>query len=265
MYIPKIANFFWGGSRLSYLQYLSIVSFKRHNPEWRVNLFMPESPESITPTWVSNEQKDTYTGRDYLKEAKKLCDVIEVAFDEHPQGKVNHEVQRSDVIRWDILYEYGGLWSDIDILYIRPIGNLFEGDVALAWHEDPYIGFIIAKPNQKIFKDLSITAKDRVQRNYDDDYQSLGAHLFRDRFDDFAALQRTYPNTDFFNLPMDVVYPYLPNQDIEEMFFGKIDKTTPNTIGVHWYNGSSTAKKYQNGFEEYRKNGSIISRLISHV
>jgi len=260
--ISKVCNFYWGGGPLSYLQYLSIVSFNRYNPDWTINLFMPKELESIAPTWVTNEQRDEYMGQDYLSEAKKLCNVIEIDFSEHEFAKPRHEVQKADIIRWHILYEYGGIWSDIDILYVKPM-SLTGFDIAVCYHDDPYIGFFITKPHLKLFQDFYSISKDNIKRNIDDTYQALGADMLRHRYGSFQGIHSTYPQFSIVNLPMDIVYPYLPdNKDIEEMLFGKTDKTTEDTIGLHWYNGSPIAKKYQNGFDKYKENESVISKLV---
>lgn len=262
--IPHLCSFYWGGGPLSYLQYLSIVSFKKHNPEWTINLFMPSVPIDNAPTWFTGEQSTPYTGKDFLAEAKKLCTVIEIDFDKHELTKQLHEVQRSDIIRWHILHEYGGVWSDIDILYVQPLDRLLDAgfDAAVVFHKDPYIGFLIAKPHQPLFNDLYTIAKDNVRRNMDDGYQSLGAGMIAYRYGSYGGIQAAYPQSDIVNLDMEVVYPFLPTSDIEEMFFGTMDKTTPDTLGLHWYNGSPVAKKYQNGLEKYRNNKSIISKLV---
>ena len=248
---------------MSYLQYLSVVSFRRHNPTWEINLFIPTEQSALEPTWSTGEQQCTYDGEDYLERTKGLCAVVPVDFNEHELSKPRHEVQRSDIIRWFILHKFGGVWSDIDILYVRPVsGQLLGPEVGVVYHNDPYIGFLAGQPGQQLFGDLYNIAKGNLRRNVDDTYQSLGGDLFRIHYGSFKGLRATYPDTKITNFPMDLVYPYLPNNDVEALFFGEDDKTTAATIGIHWYNGSSRAKDYQNNFEEYRYNNSLISRLV---
>lgn len=246
--IPKIIHFYWDGSLQSYLQHLTVVSFKKHNPDWEVNLFMPKSLSKTAASWVTNEQRDRYTGEDYLEETKKLCTVRLVDFEDNL-----HEIHRSDLIRWKVLYEYGGVWSDMDILYIKPVVKVKTTAIVFDG-EHHIIGFYITKPRQPIFKTIYSEATE-LAKQYPKKYQALGSTL----------LNRIYSNVetlDVTNLPMDIVYPY-NEHSIEDLFFKDQDKTTPNTIGIHWYNGSPTAKKYQNNFDKYRSNGSVISKRIA--
>lgn len=262
--ISQICSLYWGGSPLSYLQYLTIVSFKKHNPEWMVRLFVPKDGGLNAPTWRTPEQQEAYNGKDWLAEAKKLCEVETVDFKEFGVVKELHEVQKSDIIRYYILYLYGGVWSDMDILYTKPINHLLETpfDFTFSYHETPFIGFYVTKKGQQVFNDLFIDAVDLVRRNMNDNYQSLGAERLEARYRSLEGIAKSYPGSLILNLPMDVVYPYLPNADIKELFYGTIDKMTPQTIGIHWYNGSPIAKDYQNNFNEHQHNNSTISKLI---
>mgnify|MGYP000863621701 CR=1 FL=1 len=40
--IPKIVHFYWGKNNpLTFLQYLSVVSFREHNPGWKIKIYYP--------------------------------------------------------------------------------------------------------------------------------------------------------------------------------------------------------------------------------
>lgn len=263
--VPKFISFYWGGGPLSYLQHLSVVSFKKHNPNWGVNLFMPKATRLVESTWNTNEHINKYVGRDYLDEAKELCNVELIDFEEEFGLEDHvHEVAKKDFLMWYMLYTRAGVWSDIDILYTQPIDKLLEYkfDFTVCYDDSPYIGLFITKEKQKIFDDLHEQAKDIVRRNANDGYQSLGADILRAKFREFEAVKRAYPESNILNLPMDIVYAYKPNSDIYDMFFGDKDNTTENTIGLHWYNGSFMSKEYQNNFEKYRRNASVVSRAI---
>lgn len=243
--LPKILHLFWGGERLSYLQYLTVVSFKKHNPDWRVWLWRTDSP-SAQAHWPTGEQ-ELYEGKDFLRATEKNCKVKTI---NDLAIRPVHTVQQSDIARGRILFEHGGVWSDFDILFIRSIKSLGDADIYLC---NPYIGFLIAKPKQEFFDRWSWIGADLVARNMSYDYQSTGRY----------AVDRALSDTEarFEEFPVDMIYPYGPD-DIEELFFGDSDKTTPQTIGIHWYNGHPLAKKYQNNFEQYRHNKSVISKYI---
>lgn len=268
MKMPKLCHFYWGGGPLSYLQYLSIESFKKHNPDWQINLFTPKVSNDQSPTWESKEQAQKYTGKDYLHKAKELCQVKVVDFEALGVNPNVHEVHKSDLIRWQILYECGGVWSDIDILYIKPLDELLDllgvlgTDTTVTYDSEGFvIGFFITKPHQLIFKDIFATAHNRV--NFSGGYQHIGAKLMEEMFEGPTHLARYRISANITNLPLSVIYPYSwKSKDLKILFHGSINKIQPNTVGVHWYNGSEEAKIYQNNFEVYKNNNSVMSKLV---
>ena len=235
-----------------------MVSFKKHNPDWTLNLWMPKVSEKAEAPWITTEQKDVYTGKDFLSKAKKLCNVQLIDFKELGLTKAIHEVQKADIVRWYLLFTYGGVWSDVDILYIKPIDSVLKEEFGFAfvYHENPYIGFYIAKPAQSIFETLFNDCVSAVRRNMNDGYQSLGADRWR-QFGSPENILRQYP--EGLNLPMEVVYPYTASE-VDDMLFGSSRNVTSDTIGLHWYNGSPKAKQYQNKFDKYINNDSVVSQ-----
>src|SRR5690348_15696440 len=123
---PKIMHMYWNGSPMSFLQYLTIASFKKHNPKWKVWLWMPKVPNLTPPEWKSGEQADPYMGKDYLEKAKAESEVKIIDFSTLGIPDELPETQKSDFFRWYLLYEYGGAWSDSDVLYIRSMDKLMK-------------------------------------------------------------------------------------------------------------------------------------------
>lgn len=273
--IPKILHLYWGGGKLSFMQYLTVVTFKEHNPDWRIWLWYPTNPNLNPAPWRTCEQKEPYTGKDYLDKAIKLCEYKQFDFIAQGIKKDLTETAKSDYIRNYMLYEYGGVYADMDFLFIRPIDSLIEKDFdyLLSYAVLPSVsffnnGFLAAKPGLKIVKDCVDDIHSVQRRNMDDDYQSLGNKVFYRLFVNDKTIQNIYPDVKIYNMPQDIVYPYLPmaegieERDIDEMFFGTKDITTDKTIGIHWFNGHPTGKKFQNNFDEYINNGSPISKLV---
>ena len=63
--IPRVSYLYWDGNPLSYLQYLTITTFKEHNPNWSIILYQP-AKRFMPKTWTTPEQKIMYSGTDYL-------------------------------------------------------------------------------------------------------------------------------------------------------------------------------------------------------
>jgi mannosyltransferase OCH1-like enzyme len=158
--IPKIAHFYWGGGALSYLRFLSVASFKKQNPDWQVQVHVP-SVDSVAPAdWNNNISQDFRTQLVELD-----VDVVAHDFDSYGLTNQAHEVHKSDFLRWRLLATQGGLWSDIDILYIRSMNNLAENlaenstvDTALCPLMPPNkhtVGFILGSANNAFYKHTS--------------------------------------------------------------------------------------------------------------
>src|SRR5690606_19256542 len=124
--VPKIAHFYWGGGKLLYMRYLSIISFLKYNPDWAVVFWQPKEPfkgrswyTDIYPPKIKEE-----LCKDYLPEVLKKVHHIEVDFKALGAAKNMSEVHKNDYIRVHALKLYGGLWSDMDIIYFKGVDSL---------------------------------------------------------------------------------------------------------------------------------------------
>jgi len=82
--IPRIAHFVWLGSKPNWLQGI-MDAFRAHNPRWKINLWTGRPPtfqEDLVPAWSSCEQ---------------LC-------------------QRADILYCWLLYHYGGVTLNTDLI-----------------------------------------------------------------------------------------------------------------------------------------------------
>lgn len=122
--IPKVVHFYWDKSPLSFLNLLSVKSFKELNPDWTVKLYEPKFRHNNI-SWVGYTQKEKYSNINYLQYVYKYCDeIIEVDLEELNFRNDVSEVYKSDFLRWFLLSTEGGLWSDMDVLYIKPMHML---------------------------------------------------------------------------------------------------------------------------------------------
>jgi len=259
--IPKILNLYWGGGPLSYLQSLTVVSFKKCNPDWVINLYIPTVASTDTE-WCL---KMAYTGKDYFDNVIGKCNVIPFDFKSIGLDPQLPEVVKSDFLRWYLMYEFGGCWSDMDILYIRKFHDYLLGprDTNFVFRGGYYsIGFFQAAPGLQLFKDIFSRAKKDLNLT---NYQSIGSLLLGQMFPNFDILQKKYPDLQIGNLKMDVVYPYT-SHNINDIFsVGELSALTLDTLGIHWYNGDRIAKRYQNAYDTIGINSNTrISKLISN-
>ena len=247
MLIPKTMNFYWGGESLSFLQYMTIVSFNKFNPTWKIIVHTPiEVSNEIT--WATGEQNKQYTGKDFFCDLKEVPNVSINVIDFNKIGFYNQapEVFKSDYFRWYLLSTNGGGWSDIDILYLKSIDELLTSNIETVICFGEYgniIGFLMSKPNNPFFKRLF----DNSFRYFNHlDYQSIGSKLMNIFYPREMDILYEFPATK--NLDMSTFYK-INHLNIEDLFYNnKIDIINDDVFGVHWYNGSDIAKDFNNQY-----------------
>lgn len=279
--IPEVAHFYWDLSPLSHLQYLTFRTFKELNPEWTVKLYVPKIKTNIPDSWKSNEHAIKYTGKDYLDEAKKYIDkVVEVDFSKIGFRNDVSEVFKSDYIRWHLLSTEGGLWSDCDVLYVGSMDrlnveqNMINGsskylDMGMITPKNDLsvyvIGFLLSRPNNEFFKLL----KDNTNSKYNpDQYQCLGCNLIKSQFAKVTDIASSFSSLNISNIDFNVIYPY------DWAILALFEKTEPsiikeNTIGIHWFNGTDMAKRFQNDFDsgniDLNSNLTILNYINKYI
>jgi len=268
--IPKTLHIYWGGGRLSYLRYLTLVSFKYFNPDWEIILYTPLIKQNVF-YWRSGEQEygDNYI--DCWNRVENLGITIQkVDFSKIGFYNDASEVHKSDYLRWKILYETGGLWADMDILFTKPIDDIccnkpefFDIDVVYCLSNLGHsIGFLMGGKGNNYFKTIFEVSKREYRR---EGYQSIGSLLCSKVFPVVGSVVNK--NLNSYNLPMDVVYAY-DSFHVGYLFesYSK-NKLTANTIGIHWYGGNKKAGEYLNNTNGgiYCQGDSMIDMQIRRI
>lgn len=250
--IPKIAHFFWAGESMSLMRFLTLASFRHHNPLWGMVLHMPaERPGR--KTWSTPEQQETYNGsssENWLGKVTKLGVQIRAWVPPHSDLPVVHA---SDMFAWDVLATIGGLYCDMDILFVAPVEHSISNDKMtydawLCFYQCVFpIGFLAATPGNQFFRDVRNVAAGRGANTY----QSMGCeagtatihHLptFAETTDHALPKARvnaiqTHYKYRVLNFERKVVYPWPPHHTLE--ILQNTHTSLPDvTIGIHWYGG----------------------------
>ena len=251
--VPKECHMYWDGSPFSELNFLSVKSFQLHHPDWKINMWMP-TVRTLKHSWRTSEQKVKYIGKDHFDRLKQELNVSlhTVDFDKIGFRNSASEVIKSDYFRYWVLYEHGGVWSDCDIVYIKPLSKVFDlntvdaviGCVAPLGRAVYYpVGFLMAKRGCDLFKQLLVTCPQRYNPS---EYQCLGSLLFKYIFPAPSSVKQKFPKLNV--VVMDKWY-YLPFEwdELDKLFDtnSPFDQAAhPKTFGVHWFNGSSKAKQF---------------------
>lgn len=274
--IPKTCFLYWDGSPFALLNYLSIKSFRDFHPDWNIKMYMPlHRTKSIS--WKTHEQKLPYNGPDYFSELSNLnVEIIKIDF--KSIGFINEasEVIKSDYLRYWLLYTYGGIWSDCDIIYIKSLNDVFKDnktDAIICCQKNPSthviegypVGFLAASKNHPLFHDILT----QCQKYYDPlRYESLGSILFVRLFPNPLSIKSIYPNNNILIMDKWYYLPYNWNQ-LHLLYDSPYDpcifETHSCIFGIHWFNGAKRTKEFLNTFSVNSKNDIInINTAIHH-
>lgn len=295
--IPKIFHAYWDGSPMSLLNYLTVRTFHYYNPEYDIIIWTP-SNRYAEISWKEGAHRTPYTGFDYwpmLQEESfvqiKPIDIEEIGF----RNDVS-EVFKSDYLRWYLLSKYGGLWSDMDIFYIRPVNSIepdTDFDTLFVCAENYYqnkngkleiidkpiecesnnlpsdiivakyftIAFLMANENNPLFTDVLHASNECFDPNR---YQSLGMELFAKKYGTVDNLIDTYPQLRISPQTGDLYLPiqwYELHKLYEESFETSVKNIPSKSIGIHLFGASEPYKKYCNDPDNLNNN-SLMSHLI---
>jgi len=93
--IPKLIHFIWIGDKaLSKHKKRNIKTYKLLNPEWKIKLWTNDNLPKIINTYTYN--------------------------------KVSSWAAKADILRLEILYKYGGLYTDIDSVCLKSLDELIN-------------------------------------------------------------------------------------------------------------------------------------------
>ena len=263
-HIPRILHIYWGGGKLNYLRFLTVKTFLALNPDWQVIYWTPKEPftgRSWGPEKGCEEIKDKHY-KDYTSELEKITTKTIIDFKEYHYPDTMPEVHKNDYIRIYALFYYGGVWSDMDIIYFKPIDKL-KVNTPENKNKESFVcigsyghstGFNMATEKSEFFRKLDNEVLKQYQpRNY----QIWGPDLFNKHFKTIHSIPGGV------NISMDAVYAHdcyhMPEllQDVPVRF-------NDESIGCHWYGGNSLWGKFLNRTNggEVNLTNNIISKLI---
>lgn len=249
--IPKTLFLYWGG-RLSWLRYLTVVSFAKHNPAWAIKVYYPVQATEGSG-WPSDEQLIRYRGQDFFSKLSEYAELIPFDMAEVGMSNEMSEVHKSDVFRLWALNKFGGVYSDFDILYTKPMPNISRKKLVYCYHPNGHysIGLLASAPGDTVIGDLLQLSKSAIGNKY----QTFGSTLWGRGLEGVRV--------DGWNLPRDFIYSYYWDE-VDQLFLES--KGLPEeAYGVHWYGGSQTAGRWESVLGPGVDNSSTIGNVIKGV
>jgi hypothetical protein len=181
---------------------------------------------------------------------------------------------KADFIRIAKLYDHGGMWFDMDILFTKKIPDSLFNDVDLYYFTYEGLiptGILFSSPGNTYLNALFVTSLHILQKksvdlknNIDitDNYQVIGPDLWLEYFNNKGFHQYIRHKC----LDHNYVYPYTW-RNISTFLFTNNDYLTGYTFGIHWYNGDNNVKRFINSLDinNINPNNSVIEKYLYEI
>jgi glycosyltransferase involved in cell wall biosynthesis len=266
--IPKKIYFFWANEKMSWMRYMTLYSFRKLNPDWEIELHLCRPNRIETKPWNDSPVQDffNFRGKDYFKEIEKL----DITIKQWDLGNINGtdwsnvlcSSHKSNFFKWQKLAEEGGFYSDLDILYLRPMDQYYEViknyNLVICYRNKYFsIGVLGSTANNRFYRDIFRNAFDNFNV---EKYQTVGveniyswlkkisntpADVDVSQMGLWKIIEQYYPNIKAFNNKMELFYPWTFDR-MEEVFHFKHTQIPENCIGIHWYAGDAISQEYNN-------------------
>jgi hypothetical protein len=269
--IPKILFTYWDGSRISFLHYLTIYTLHKHHKDWKIILYIPKLYQK-NKSWLSFENKEEYKNIDYFDNILNLnIDIRLIDMSEIIDHNIS-EIIKSDYFRLLALKYHGGIWFDMDMLFINNIKldlvlNTNNGKIENEILKDK--DYIIDEEDIKDNNFFQVIAKDHYcqyfllsDKNTDyinyilehvkihldiKSYQSIGTDMLNIILPSFLMTKNKLKS---YLIDHNVVAPF-KHYEMDILFNqNKINMKNflMNSYAIHWFNGSVETKNFINNF-----------------
>lgn len=254
--IPKICYLCWTkDSPMSLLQTMTIKSFHQHNPDWDIVVYVyTRAEDDFGVNWYVPD----YTGKDYFSEVEKLpyVEIRRVKVEKFGIKKDKHGILISDILRVKLLHQTGGLYSDFDVIWLRPMSEFvniscngdpadFETTVCIYDKGDPDTTHhnnsnIVSEADGGYLKSI-IEEQDKVLFPYG--HQDFNTALLNRIYPNFHVIREKFPRT--LRIDYKTFYPY-GIFELNQLYLRTNLKPIedPQVMCVHWFNGDKLSHNY---------------------
>lgn len=268
--IPKKCHLYWDGSPMAWLNLLTVESFHKYNPDWKITVYLTkQSPSEMgRNTFVPD-----YTGPDYLEwlVSYNYVDIKIIDIEDYDVPIEAHACQGSDNFRRAILFQEGGVYSDFDTIWLKPIsdiekveciGNPKDFECTVSFYKMTYdfhnVSNLIAEKNSRFIKSLIDFSKLITPAEIRANHQALGSTMLNSLYPTLDVIVKDFPRV--LAIPYSTFYPF-STYHLETLFKDNdLNYITDNTLCVHWFNGNRLAKDYINK-EDYGRKCSMTTIL----
>jgi hypothetical protein len=250
---------------------MTLQSFRKYHPEWEMRLYTNDSCHDKKP-WESSEHKQdffNYGGKDYFDQIKSLG-VKVISWDCSDEVRNMPPSHKSNLFKWEIMKTIGGVYSDMDILYLRNIEDLFndfiekKADVGMSHNSNTFsIGFLMSSGNNEVFEAIYETA---IKKYMPNTYQGAGVMPMYTRWKGYNELEKDFPKKNFYDIHMDLFYK-LGYQSPEKLYSLDCFDQLKESFGLHWYAGGKESQQFNNSVNEenYNERNSTVAKTLNQI
>jgi len=251
--IPKIAHLVWfGDQHMPLINVFTITSFHRLNPDWEIRVYTSKqgNKDFGTLEWIP-----PYVGEDYFPLIREMnfVDIIEVDLKDFDCPVQAHVIAMTDVFRQQVLFREGGIYSDFDVIWLRPmsyfseldcIGNTNDFQCTISYFntEDGHhnVSNIIAEKGNEFMK-YTLSKCSDVKAPYS--HQAFGTDMFNSLFPRAKDINQKFDRMLY--LKYETFFPYGIYNLIDLFQRHEIEPAyQPNVMAVHWFGGHPFAHSY---------------------
>ncbi len=244
---------------MSYLRYLTIVTFRYFHPQWVINLWVSHSDTKSITEWATSRNilkqdfQTTSNGKNYLYNTLSLGVNI-LQFDDQlcnllPPNYV------SDIARFKTLFS-GGWFFDLDQIFTRNFDDLCNYDFVTGvgyMKEYPPTGLINcgvlgASKDSVVPETINQKQTEILKNSPVKGYNELG-NLFLNK----CFKEDWYKNLkeNHFISGLEYFYPVSTSPEVEVLYQGKIKiEDLENNYAVHWYGGHTLSQDFNSKYTE---------------
>lgn len=268
--IPKIAYFYWGNTELPYLRFLSVYSFCKFNPDWKIKVYYPVEFTKKN-SWNTHENQHEFTGGDYWYQLKALnVELVEYNMELLQVHNTISEVFKSEFLKQYLSGVFGGVWIDMDIIFFKSMNHLSVNTpsnanvtnvISINEKYGHSVGFSLSSPDN----DYHCYFLQHAKKTFDETkYQGIGPDMMNRVCPTFKSIKEKFPQSEAINMSIDTVYAYDFNY-IDKIYNSPdMDRFTKNSIGLHWYGGYPGAGTYINSLTQfdYKNHDNVLCKTI---
>jgi hypothetical protein len=152
--IPKIAYFFWGTEEFPWVRYLTLETFRKHHPDWKMILHRKPILDNY-----NNIEEQSINCWDKIKNLDIDIQIIDIEEELGVTFPVPYITIFADIYRYIVLSKTGGFYVDMDNLFWKslencPFNNPDNMYVKTFMLSPPYHHFILSQPNAPVLRNI---------------------------------------------------------------------------------------------------------------